>query len=303
MKKPKYSLSKSGMDSLMNTLEKIAQEGKETTVEGLLEAQITTNFVKVMTKVSGIEDVIERNDTLTKHFTGFLGMYGFESMYDMYLYAMSCDIVPEQIMKRKDYSRLVPVKRKIIRNGKETEVTVYEDPNKDSKDNSSGSSSNSGNTKGSKGQSRGQKARHVRDLTSTIVGDKETANPKTIANLKVAAKSLPKGDKPFQESSQFFLTVKDEDSAIIGIVGYSIQGDFLVMDFYRSDGTVAGVAAKGFFSLLKLALEKNKGVKVEDNQQARPVFMQSGLTQEEAYWVISNEDLRAALGESGSKNE
>lgn len=291
MVRQKYTLSQSGMDNLMEKLSKIAQEDMTEDVQGLLEAQITTNFVKQMTKVKGIEDVIERNDQLSKNFMGFLSMYGFETMLDMYLYAMSCDLYP---LKKgaKDYSKLVPVKRKVMRNGKETEVTIWEDPNKD-QDKGSSSGSTGDKAKGA------PKRRHAREFKSDMLKDEE--NPKKLAKLKSI--NLPKGNKSFQDSSQFYLTIKDDGGQIIGIIGYSTEGEYLVMDFYRSNGEVAGVATRGFFELMKLALEEGYGVKVEDQQEARQVFIQVGLQMEKGNWVISADDLASNFGKSGSKSE
>jgi hypothetical protein len=296
VKKGKYNLSKSAMDKLMDNLTKIATEQADESVTGLLEAQITTSFVKTMTKVKGLEDVIKRNDSLSKTYTGFLSMYGFESMYDMYLYAKSCDLVPEELMKRKDYSKLVPVKRKIVRNGKEQEITIYEDPNDDK-----GSESNEGNSSGRDTQAA--HVPHARELKGKVHGDSEQVNPKDIAKLKQAAQGMENGQE-FQDSD-YYLELKGPDGNVHGIVGYSEDGDYMVMDFYKTDGVVPGIAARGFAQLIQLALGKGLGVKAPDNPQARPVYIQFGLEQEEEgnTWSVEGETLKEALGESGNSRE
>lgn len=131
MTKQKYSLSKSGMDKLMKRLENIAQENlaevdtDDDSIQGLSEAEITTDFVKALTKVKDMDDVKQRNEQLTKSFSGLLDMYGFRSMYDMYIYAKSCDIVPEELRKSGSKSPMVPVTRQITRNGKGLEVNIW----------------------------------------------------------------------------------------------------------------------------------------------------------------------------------
>ncbi|MGV3180133.1 hypothetical protein, partial [Streptococcus sp. 11273D007BW] len=65
MRKNKYGLSKAGVDELMDRLSNIANDIKKESIEGLLEAQITSPFVRSLTKVKGMDDVIERNDQLT----------------------------------------------------------------------------------------------------------------------------------------------------------------------------------------------------------------------------------------------
>jgi hypothetical protein len=297
VKKGKYNLSKSAMDDLMGKLTQIATEDADDSVTGLLEAQITTSFVKTMTKVKGLEDVIERNDSLSKTYTGLLSMYGFESMYDMYLYAKSCDIIPEEIMKRKDYSKLVPVKRKIVRNGKEQEITVYEDPNDDkgSQSNDSGRSTPTSHVP------------HARELKGKVHGANEHTNPKSIAKLKQAAQGMSNGQE-FQDSD-YYLELKGPDGDIHGIVGYSERqyddGEYMVMDFYKTDGVVPGIAARGFAQLIQLALGRGLGVKAPDNPQARPVYIQFGLEQREEgnMWSVDGSTLEKLLGESGNSSE
>ncbi|QIW88651.1 hypothetical protein P59_053 [Bacillus phage P59] len=293
MKKGKYNLSKSAMDKLMDNLTKIATEEADDSVTGLLEAQITTSFVKTMTKVKGLEDVIARNDTLSKTYMGLLSMYGFESMYDMYLYAKSCDIIPEELMKRKDYSKLVPVKRKIVRNGKEQEITVYEDPNADkgSQSNESGRDTSAAHVP------------HARELKGKVHGDNEHANPKEIAKLKQAAKGMSSGQE-FQDSD-YYLELKGPDGNLHGIVGYSEDGDYMVMDFYKTDGVVPGIAARGFAQLIQLAVGRGLGVKAPDNPQARPVYIQFGLEQGEEgnMWSAEADHLEEVFGESGNPSE
>lgn len=291
----KYSISQEGMDKLMKRLTKIAtQELSEEESEdptGLREAEITTDFVKMLTKVKGMDDVISRNDKLSKHFKGFLDMYGFETMYDMYLYAMSCEVLPSELKKSKDFSNLVPVKRTITRNGKQVEVTIWEKPGEgDESKEGEGSEEIEGRVV--------RRRRHAREFSVNVTGD--TTNPKEIAEIKVAAKDMPRGNKPFQDGSTYYLAIRDEDGTIVGVIGYSEEGGYLKMDFHRSNGEVSGVAARGFFELLKLGSEKGLGVKMEDDPQARPIFMQSGLEQKEDFWVIESDKLKGLLYMEGS---
>lgn len=298
MIKSKYALSKSSVDELMSKLEVIAKEQASEDVDSLLSTPISTDFLRKVAKVRSVAEVIDRNEELSKTYTGLLSLYGFESMYDMYIYARSCDSL-EELTKGKDYSKLVPVKRKIIRNGKETEVTVYEDPNKDDKD---GKESGSGSGKGRKGGTAQGAKHHARDLTASIISDKDAADPKTVAKLKQQAQSLPKGNKEFSDTSQFYTVLKGDNGDVYGIIGYSEEGDFLVMDFYRSNGEVAGVAALGFFKLLDLARTREMGLKVEDQEQARPLFAKTGMTHKDGHWSITHEELVEVFGEKETKN-
>ncbi|AMQ66578.1 virion structural protein [Bacillus phage Shbh1] len=284
MRKRKIQASEETLNKVMEKLMQTIQEDvNKSQNRGMLETDISLSFLESVVKVKSIEEVIEREDQLNKHFQGLLMMYGFESMYDMYIYAQSINLV-----KSKDYSKLVPVKRTITRNGKEIEVTVYENPEEEGQ----GTESNEPD-KDSKNRRRPRRKgrRHARELPSKVISSSSNVKPKDIAQIKQAEKGM-KGDKPFKEGDNYhYLVIEDEDKNIVGIVGYLEEKEYLKMDFYRTDGTVSGVATKGFFELLKLANEKKKGVKVDDYPEARPVFSGSGLKKEGNIWIIDAEAL------------
>ncbi|AGB62628.1 hypothetical protein [Bacillus phage phiAGATE] len=256
---------------------KAAQEPDE------VNDRLTEEFVKKVTKVKDIYDVIDREEKLSKTYQGLLSLYGFDSMYDMYLYAMSCSQL-ETVAKRKDYSKLVPVKRKITRNGKETEVTVYEDPNKDKKD-----------TEGSDLASRGNQGRHARDYRKTIHGKKKKVDPQKVAKLKQVTLSMPKGNE-FRSESDYFLEVTDEQGNTVGVVGYSSKGNYLVMDFYVADGNSSGIAAVGFATLIRIAISENKGVKADNNLEAAAFYSRCGLQQRGEHWEATAQELKNFYG-------
>lgn len=294
MNKPKYNLSKEAVDRLMKNLEQIAYENLHN-VENedieVNEVQISTDFIKAITKVKGLDDVIRRNEQLTKSFRGFIDMYGFETMYDMYVYAMSCDTIQEEVKKgqSKDYSRLIPVKRKIVRNGKEYEVTIWESPDKGNENKEQEREENSNNK-----QTTNRRIRRARELDLSILEDDEVKNPKKVAELKVEAKKMRRGG-PFKDTSDNYIIFKDGKD-ICGIVGYSDIDGYLTMDFYLSNKEVSGVAARGFFEILKKANELGKGVKMDDIPEARWVYMQSGLEQQkDGKWVIESDTLNELM--------
>jgi len=286
MRKAKYYLSPEGIDNLTQQLMKLAAE-QQAEPDGLKTAPIDTTFVKSMIKVKSLEEVIEKNETLSKRFQGLLDLYGFPTVYDMYVYATQFDILPEELRKGKDYSKLVPVKRKVMRNGKETEVTVYESPK------SGGSQPNKGNNEGR--DVPNASVGHARELTSKMHSKKEKLDDKSLEKLKQKALTLPKGQK-FTADSDYYLELKAPDGSVAGLLGYSVEGDFLVMDFYKTNGQVNGIAARGFAELVNLAVKEKKGVKVADNPQARPVFAKFQLEQQGEEWSISPDDLQHNLG-------
>jgi len=211
---------------------------------------------------------------------------------------MSCDTIPEELWKKnKNYSQLVPVKRKVMRNGKEYNVTVWVDPNKtDNNKEDMGTGTDKDKGKNTNEQTK-IKIRHARELDSTVVGGDEVKNPKKVAELKVLSSKLKKGNNRFKDDSDYYIVLRDEGN-VYGIIGYSESedGKYLVMDFYRSNGEIAGVATKGFFELLKLAVEKGKGVKMGDIPVARGLFIKTGLEQQsDSSWVIEAKNLKELM--------
>lgn len=288
-RKQKYTLSEDGFDKLTKRLAEISQGDIEETMDGLKGGVISTNFVKMMTKVSGMEDVIARNEELSKTYQGFLNLYGFEEMYDMYIFARSCDILPEELMKSTDRI-ILPIQKTVARNGKPLEVTVYEVLNKAAAPNNP--------AKKSKGKDEEEVIiRHARELSSTLYGDKETKDPKSVAKIKASAKNLKGGNKPFHDGSSHYLSMKDDKGKAAAVIGFSTKGGYMTMDFYRTNGITNGVAARGFAELVRLAVHKKKGVRIEDHPGARAVYTQFGLQQKGDHWEASYDELKESIGE------
>jgi hypothetical protein len=290
VKKAKYNLSQEGMDTLMKKLAQVAQEGVSEE-DGLQTSAISTHFVKVMTKVKDLEDVIERNEQLSKTYQGFLNLYGFDTMYDMYIYAKSCDLFPDELMKST--TSAIPVERVIVRNGKPLEVTVWELLAKSEP----------------KSKAEPKKAeeapviRHARELKASYHDTKSAMNTEHVAKLKAAAEKMTGGSGKFKDNSHHYLSIKGDSGRPAAVIGYSEEGEHLKMDFYRTNGKVSGVAARGFFELIKLALRHKKGVIAADNAGARSVYIQAGLQKEGSKWVISYDDLAESYGESGMDSD
>ena len=295
--KPKYNLSAQGMERLLKRLEEVASEEVASVENDLYSATVSTSFIESITKVTGMADVIDRNEQLTKAFPGLISMYGFESMYDLYMYAKFCDYGEERLTKKKDTSKLVPVKRKVVRNGKEMEMTIWEDPNKGGETEEPKDESGGGGRGGGRGGEPDDAKRHAREMLAKMLGGDKEVNPKEIAELKLEAKNMKGGVELFDDSLSYYLAVEGDGGEIVGIVGYEDEGEYLKMVFFQSNGEVSGVATRGFFELIKLALEKDKGVMVDDQEGARPVFERFELTQGDGgVWSVKSTTLKELLG-------
>ena len=288
--RPKYNLSEEAVQDLTERLLKAANEGVDAVH---MDARVTTDLIHKMTRVTGLTDVIDRNEQLSKTYEGFLSLYGFESMYDMYMYAKACEDLPTSLHKSKDYSKLVPVKRKVIRNGKETEVTVYEDPNKQ------GSQPNEGNTQ-AKGTPNATAHSHARELKGKFHGKEKKLDTQKIAKLKQSTSSFPnKGN--FNTSADYFLELTSAEGQVVGVVGYSVEGAYLKFDFFVSDGIVPGIASRGLGELIKLAISEKKGVKIDNDPQAGAAYAHYGLERKGNEWSADFKSLNKNFGEGWHK--
>jgi hypothetical protein len=296
-------ISEEGMKSLMTKMAQIAQEQMDPEVTGLMEAPITTSFVKHMTKVRDMGDVIARNDQLSKTYQGFLNLYGFDRMYDMYLYAMSNDVFPEEILKSDTSSEYayVPITRTVTRNGEPLEVTITESIEKAEK------KPTKKKPAAKPGAKPGEEEEEppiplARELKGTTHGQDGPIDPKKVAKLKQRSGKMPRGNQPFNEGSDFYFELHGPDGKPAGIAGFSEEKGHLKMDFFVSNGEVHGVATRAFFELVKLALKKEKGVKMDDHFEARPLFSNSGLEQKKAgHWEIDGKKLAENYGQEPKK--
>lgn len=299
--KRKYTLSNEGVQKLMGILdnmkESIYEENKaENGSGGLTEATISADFLNKLIRVSSLEEVVKNNERLSSVYAGYLSMYGFSNMVDMYIYAMSCDSVIT-LAKSKDYSNLVPVKRTIVRNGKEVEVTVYENPNKDNDDNEESNDNNKDkkrNRKGKPSKSSGKK------VATSVVNVKN--NSQEAVNLKNAASKFSVGKLSDSDNYTYMLAIRDEKGNVVGVIGFVEEGKYIKMQGYKHNGEIPGIAARGLVYLMSFAADKSKGVKMDktDDPKAIVFFQKSGLEkQQDGSWVIEPEKLRNLLGRKG----
>lgn len=115
---------------------KISEEAFNKVVDDLVEQESSKDLsVDTLGYIVGhkLDDdyVLSNEEQLAKSFSSMVNLYGFDSFYDMYLYAKSEDEeVQKSTSKNKDTSKLQLVQRTVMRRGKPTTLSFYEDPNK-----------------------------------------------------------------------------------------------------------------------------------------------------------------------------
>nr|DAI05677.1 MAG TPA: hypothetical protein [Herelleviridae sp.] len=232
--------------------------------------------------------IIKNKERLDTQFEHIIKMYGFNSMYELYLYADSND--SELLVKggQKDLSKLKPVKRKVVRNGKVMTTTIYED-------NSSGS--DKGNELDSKRKETKVKTPILAvDLEKESYGeDEEELNPKKIAKLQAQTKSLGSG---FSTSCSSYLLL-NENGETRGAIGFTVKGKYLELTFSIADSKVSGLQYLAFSQLLLRAWNSNLGARVAETKDEALLAMYNmyGLTKGNGYYSVSSSTLNSILGE------
>jgi hypothetical protein len=286
-------LSSTAKDRILKTLEdiemRINTESLEEVKQEMYEDEISTSYIRFITHVEGLEEVIDNNEQLTKNFKGFVTMHGFEDLYDMYIYAMSCDVYQEYIVKGKDYSKLTPVKRKVTRNGVEREVTVYVKQNENEEDDKKGK-----DTQGTK--SKGSGSGHAREAKPKIVGKDKKPDPKEIVDIMQLVKDFPNSTQIKDNFDMYIMYEKDGE--VIGVAGFTLDTTYVKLEGFASNGTVPGVGSRSFFEGIKLALDMKRNFKVFHDQDASPLFQKYDLERKGNEWMVRYKALEKIFKET-----
>lgn len=254
-----------------------------------LEAKVSKNFLERY--VGGALDyskVISENETLTKSYDFLVKSYGFNTFFDLYLYADNCDSL-EQLMKggKKDLSKLKPVTRTVMRNGKPMKTTIYEDTSSESSEDNPMDSK----TK----QPETPQPRHARDLRMSILGTEDGVDPKTLRQLAKYSKNL---SGSFDTDCSSYMILQDESNGIGGLAGFKQEGKYLRLAFIQQDDLTSGVGIQAFYQLLKLAWKKGLGAIAPNvtSPSAIELFKEYGLKKHGDCYKINAGSLAKCLG-------
>lgn len=255
---------------------------------------ITLDGLEELTQ-KGLEEefVIDDNKQLTKAYKHVVVSYGFEDFHSLYLFALSN--TQNEIMKYdsgapKDYSSMNKVRRTVVRNGRRTAMSFYESP---------------------KGLDNKQKVRVNRG------GDKAEDQVAQVTELKIIAQGDLDEPIPIKELQAInnmmdgFIAVGefedidriklylDEYMIPKAVQGLTVEGEYLTMPFRATDGNVHGFYQRAFFELIKVALNWELGIKVEeDGTKIQKILVEtSELREVDDYFIATYEELLEIYGE------
>lgn len=239
------------------------------------------------------EYVISSNEKLTKDYKHVVVSYGFQDFHSLYLFAKSNtenEVVKYDSGAPKDYSSMSKVRRTVVRDGRRTAVTFYEKPR--GVDNKYKGRT----TKGPEGKS--PELSPVSELNILAQGTREEPIPikELHAINKMMEGFIVVGE--FEDLDRIKLYL-DEEMFPKAIQGLRVEGEYLTMPFYATNGAVQGFYQRAFFELIKVALNWELGIKLEkDDTKIQEILAEtSGMEDIDGVYLSAYEELLEAYGE------
>lgn len=258
-----------------------------------VSSSITTRTLGLLTGLgSQLTDdyVLVNNEQLTKEFSHIVKSYGYSDFHGLYSFSILCEQELEDISKggQKDFSNLKKVKRTVIRNGKPVSMMLYQKDDDDATENEldKGRKSSSETT-----ESTGEVS--ARELSEETVDTKKL--PKEVKTF-IKQNSHVSVDSHSDKTSTYVLS---DGQSVRGVYTIVQQGDYLYLANIIADKQTKGLGIKAFFTLLKRAIDEDKGARVDavDSELAIQLFTEYGLVQSDNYYEITAEDLKKELGD------
>lgn len=232
------------------------------------------------------EDVIKNNEKYNKEYSHIYKSNGFNDFYDMFLF---CHSNTDKVSKGgdKDLSNLNKVKRKVIRNGKEVEMTIYEDGNKDNESMDKDTQKETEQNYSALGSSEEENG----NLN-------EKVNPEKLANTLGKLKSQGVDTSNINENGQMFKDFNNGGS-LLGIAEYSYTEDTIRLESYASSKESIGVGIRAVVELIKLGIVYDKNIEVYDIQlkEAETYLEYLGFVKFKNGYRMKKNDVREVVGD------
>lgn len=232
--------------------------------------------------------ILQNQEEFNKNFGHIASAYGFNTFYDLYNFAISNDEY-ETLSKggKKDLSKLKKVKRTVVRNGKQTTMTFYEsneaDEQKDKKPTGDG-------------EEEAPEPVQASQLTSSVMDDADKKIP--LKDLKLLSKLSRSLGAELDTSCDSFMTLQDENQEAKAILGFKKVGEFLEVAFVVQDDLTQDLEKRAYYELVKRALAKELGARVNPESKMIQLLVQSdGFEEVKGKFEIAYDDLYESYGE------
>lgn len=218
------------------------------------DADVSVDMLEMFTGLDLVNVDEAFLDTYNDSFKHLAASYGFGNFKSLYLHALEKDKergvepVAKAKSKQKDLAKLVKVKRTVMRNGKPTTMTFYEDPNK----------GGGGGNKLDKDAPKEEKRQPV--PSSELKTQEPEEDDFEGANKQPEAINLYRefsgSDIPKATDADILSSEEGAEAVIL----YNRKGKYLELSGFAHSEVVEDIEKRAFFQTLRKAWEEGLGV-------------------------------------------
>lgn len=273
--------------------EKLNKAFDEIISEQLDDDSITVESLSYVVGHKLDDDYVYDNDKLlSKNFSGYVSLYGFSSFSDLYLYAKSQEHIEKTASKNKDTSKLQLVQRTVVRRGKPTTLSFYQDPNKGKKVNNLDSSPSDDSPE----------EEQDLNLYRYLAGD-TFGNPKL--DLIAKANSPENWYTPRKYSSKLYdYTFYVRNNVLTGVTGVSKNKDTISLVYCTAptEEDYREILYRGLQDMVKESYDNDLGFSFEpkftdEDTIASSIFDFYGVKLRNHAYTINPKDMKKIFGE------
>lgn len=232
-----------------------------------------------------LDYVSKNSDALDVKYEHVYKSLGFDNFFDCFLYA---NREPEIVHKggNKNLSGLNKVKRTVIRNGKEMQMTIYEDGNKD-------------NNSNEKQEGKEEVSRSAIGARAISNGEEGKVNPKKVANSLSSLSKKGVDVSHVNTNSSLYKEFVDDNGDTLGITSFKRTENDIILDSYASSPDSDGVGARAIMELLRLSIKENKNAVVYDIElpEAIEYLKTLGFKPNKDGYILRKKDVKQFLGD------
>lgn len=230
---------------------------------------ITLPFLQSLIKGRTEKDVYENNITLTKEYQYMVQMYGFTSLYDMYLFSLS-NSQKEEAELGKSFHDKTRVEKTVTRNGTSFDIVVYLDLDSS------------------------EKVRKAQKPKQTHL--EAYWNP-TFTSMN--REDIPLLQKSFEGTPHFKKATGSVDiydnGERIGIVLVKEENDTITYLGIHSDHREYRfpVMKRGMAEVLLVSMKENLTASFIDDSILRPLYKMYGMKQQDGHWYADTDYIKS----------
>ncbi|UXR08131.1 hypothetical protein [Staphylococcus phage vB_ScaM-V1SC04] len=232
-----------------------------------------------------LDYVSKNSDDLDVKYEHVYKSLGFDNFFDCFLYA---NREPEIVHKggNKNLGGLNKVKRTVIRNGKEMQMTVYEDGNKD-------------NDSKEKQEGKEEVSRSAVGARAISNGEEGKVNPKKVANSLSSLSKKGVDVSHVSTNSSLYKEFVDDNGDTLGITSFKRTENDIILESYASSPDSDGVGARAIMELLRLSIKENKNAVVYNIElpEAIEYLKTLGFKPNKDGYILRKKDVKQFLGD------